>query len=85
MLLGGAGGSDYNSMEVQPNPAPPGARSIPHGADGFSRLDKLIDALIDLDAMDVRIASDHVAAPNAWVGGIVIGAVAIAALTKFAE
>jgi hypothetical protein len=32
-----------------------------------------------------RDRSDHVAAPNAWVSGIVIGAVAIAALTKFAE
>ena len=30
-------------------------------------------------------ASDHVAAPNAWVSGIVIGAVATAALTKLAE
>jgi SPW repeat len=30
-------------------------------------------------------ASEHVAAPNAWVSGIVIGAVATAALTKLAE
>ena len=30
-------------------------------------------------------ASDHIAAPNAWVSGIVIGAVATAALTKLAE
>lgn len=30
-------------------------------------------------------ASDHAAAPNAWVSGIVIGVVAIAALAKFAE
>jgi hypothetical protein len=29
--------------------------------------------------------SDHAAAPNAWVSGIVIGAVAIAAFKKFAE
>jgi hypothetical protein len=31
---------------------------------------------------DVRITSDHVAAPNAWVSGIMIGAVAIAALSN---
>jgi hypothetical protein len=30
-------------------------------------------------------ASDHIAAPNAWVSGIVVGAVATAALTKLAE
>src|SRR5207237_9312043 len=29
--------------------------------------------------------SDHAAVPNAWVSGIVIGVVAIAALSKFAE
>jgi SPW repeat len=28
---------------------------------------------------------DHAAAPNAWVSGIVIGILAIAALTRFAE
>jgi hypothetical protein len=41
--------------------------------------------LLPDDAWILGFVSDHVAAPNAWVSGIVIGAVATAALTKFAR
>jgi hypothetical protein len=41
--------------------------------------------LLPDDAWILGFVSDHVAAPNAWVSGIVIGAVATAALTKLAE
>ncbi|MEH2557556.1 hypothetical protein V1286_005085 [Bradyrhizobium algeriense] len=41
--------------------------------------------LPDVTLWVLGFASDHVAAPNAWVSGIVIGAVATAALAKLAE
>jgi hypothetical protein len=52
---------------------------------GVDVVNLILAALLLLTPMMFGFASDHVAAPNAWVSGIVIGAVAIAALTKFAE
>ena len=52
---------------------------------GVDVVNLILAAFLLLTPMMVGFASDHVAAPNAWVSGIVIGAVAIAALTKFAE
>jgi hypothetical protein len=52
---------------------------------GVDVVNLILAALLLLTPMMFGFASDHVAAPNAPVSGIVIGAVAIAALTKFAE
>jgi SPW repeat len=52
---------------------------------GVDVINLILGAFLLLMPMMFGFASDHVAAPNAWVSGIVIGAVAIAAFTKFAE
>jgi hypothetical protein len=45
----------------------------------------VLAALLFLTPWIFGFAHDYTAASNAWVSGIVIGVVAIAALTKFAE
>jgi hypothetical protein len=52
---------------------------------GVDVVNLILAAFLLLTPMMVGFASDHVAAPNAWVSGIVIGAVATAALAKLAE
>jgi hypothetical protein len=52
---------------------------------GVDVINLILAAFLLLMPMMFGFASDHVAAPNAWVSGIVIGAVAIAAFKKFAE
>ena len=52
---------------------------------GVDVVNLILAAFLLLTPMMFGFASDHVAAPNAWVSGIVICAVAIAAVTKFAE
>ncbi|MEK9278606.1 SPW repeat protein [Bradyrhizobium sp. ISRA442] len=45
----------------------------------------ILAALLFLTPWIFGFAHDYPAAPSAWVSGIIIGVVAIAALTKFAE
>jgi hypothetical protein len=52
---------------------------------GVDVVNLILAAFLFLTPWIFGFVSDHAAAPNAWVSGIVIGVVAIAALTKFAE
>jgi hypothetical protein len=52
---------------------------------GVDIVNLILAAFLFLTPGIFGFVSDHAAAPNAWVSGIVIGVVAIAALTKFAE
>ena len=52
---------------------------------GVDVVNLILAAFLFLTPWIFGFASDHAAAPNAWVSGVVIGVVAIAALTKFAE
>ena len=52
---------------------------------GVDVVNLILAAFLFLTAWIFGFASDPAAAPNAWVSGILIGIVAIAALTKFAE
>jgi hypothetical protein len=52
---------------------------------GVDVVNLILAAILFLTPWVFGFVSDHVAAPNAWMSGVVIGVVAIAALTKFAE
>lgn len=52
---------------------------------GVDLVNLILAACLFLTPWIFGFASDHTAAPNAWVSALVIGVVAIAALTKFAE
>lgn len=52
---------------------------------GVDVVNLILAAFLFLTPWIFELVADHAAAPNAWVSGIVIGVVAIAALTKFAE
>ena len=52
---------------------------------GVDVVNLILAAFLFLTPWIFGFVSDHAAAPNAWVSGIIIGVVAIAALTKFAE
>src|ERR1700745_3797742 len=49
---------------------------------GVDVVNLILAAFLFLTPWILGFVSDHAAAPNAWVSGIVIGVVAIAALTK---
>src|SRR5437868_11382648 len=52
---------------------------------GVDVVNLVLAAFLFLTPWIFGFVSDHAAAPNAWVSGFVIGVVAIAALTRFAE
>lgn len=52
---------------------------------GVDVVNLVLAAFLFLTPWIFGFISDHAAAPNAWASGIVIGGVAIAALTRFAE
>ncbi|XSC44835.1 SPW repeat protein [Bradyrhizobium sp. RDT10] len=52
---------------------------------GVDVINLILAAILVLTPWIFGFASDSAAAPNAWVSGIAIGVVAIAALTKFTE
>lgn len=52
---------------------------------GVDVVNLILAAFLFLSPWIFGFGSDHAAAPNAWLSGIMIGLVAIAALTKFAE
>ena len=52
---------------------------------GIDVINLILAAFLFLAPWIFGFVPDHAAAPNAWVSGIVIGVVAIAALTRFAE
>src|SRR5437667_10807949 len=52
---------------------------------GVDVVNLILAAFLFLTTWIFGFVSDHPAAPKAWVSGIVIGVVAIAALAKFAE
>lgn len=52
---------------------------------GVDAVNLILAAFLFLTPWIFGFVSNHPAAPNAWVSAIVIGIVAIAALTKFAE
>ena len=52
---------------------------------GVDVVNLILAAFLFLTPWIFGFVADHAAAPNAWVSGIAIGVVAVAALTKFAE